>query len=93
MLNNDALKRRNGDDRRKNSDRRHGSDRRLYGQPVVIEDANGQVAILTTKEACNYLKISRPTYLKYIATGKIKAKKVGRGWKVLQFELEKFLCE
>ena len=93
MLSNGLQKRRSDEDRRKKSSRRKGSDRRLNGQPVVIEDTNGQVAILTTEEACKYLKISRPTYLKYIATGRIKAKKIGRGWKVLKSELERFLCE
>ena len=63
------------------------------GERVESETANDQNDILTTKEACRYLKISRPTYLKYITTGKIKAKKVGRGWKVLKTELEKFLFE
>jgi len=48
-------------------------------------------AVLTTKEAVRYLKISKPTYLKYIRLGKIKAVKAGRGWKVHQSELHRFL--
>jgi len=47
--------------------------------------------VLTTREACQYLRISRPTYLKYVYEGKIRAKKVGKGWKVLKSELERFL--
>jgi excisionase family DNA binding protein len=47
--------------------------------------------VLTTREACQYLRISRPTYLKYIYEGKIRAKKVGKGWKVLKSELDRFL--
>jgi excisionase family DNA binding protein len=47
--------------------------------------------VLTTHEACQYLRISRPTYLKYIYEGKIRAKKVGKGWKVLKSELDRFL--
>ncbi len=47
--------------------------------------------VLTTEEACNYLRISRPTYLKYIYLGKIKGVKAGRGWKVLKSELDRFL--
>ena len=47
--------------------------------------------VLTTCEACQYLRISRPTYLKYIYEGKIRAKKVGKGWKVLKSELDRFL--
>jgi excisionase family DNA binding protein len=47
--------------------------------------------VLITREACQYLRISRPTYLKYIYEGKIRAKKVGKGWKVLKSELDRFL--
>ena len=95
MTGNGDEKRRRGNDRRKKSDRRNGSDRRLNGNghSAELEDANGQDDILTTKEACEYLKVSRPTYLKCIANGKIKAKKVGRGWRALKSELKKSLCE
>jgi excisionase family DNA binding protein len=47
--------------------------------------------VLTTKEAIKYLKISKPTYLKYIRFGKIKAVKAGSGWRVHQSELYRFL--
>ena len=47
--------------------------------------------VLTTLEACSYLRISRPTYLKYLYGGKIKGAKVGKGWKVLKLELDRFL--
>jgi excisionase family DNA binding protein len=47
--------------------------------------------VLTTQEACHYLRISRPTYLKYLYVGKIKGAKAGRGWKVLKSELDRFL--
>jgi excisionase family DNA binding protein len=46
---------------------------------------------LTTKEACSYLRISRPTYLKYLYGGRIKGAKAGKGWKVLKSELDRFL--
>ncbi|NIO37418.1 helix-turn-helix domain-containing protein, partial [Candidatus Bathyarchaeota archaeon] len=45
------------------------------------------------KEACRYLRISRPTFLKLVYTNQIKARKVGRGWKVLKSELEAYLRE
>ena len=95
MTSNGDEKRRKDKDRRKKFDRRNGSDRRLNGNghSAELEDANGQDDILTTKEACEYLKVSRPTYLKCIADGKIKAKKVGRGWRALRSELKKSLCE
>jgi excisionase family DNA binding protein len=47
--------------------------------------------VFDTSEACRYLRISRPTFLKCIAAGKIRAKKIGRGWKVLETELERYL--
>ncbi len=49
--------------------------------------------ILTTQEACDYLRISRPTYLKYLHRGRIKATKMGKGWRVLKSELDRFLKE
>jgi excisionase family DNA binding protein len=48
-------------------------------------------AVLTTKEAIKYLKISKPTYLKYIRLGRIKAVKAGSGWRVHRSELYRFL--
>jgi excisionase family DNA binding protein len=47
--------------------------------------------VLTTKEAIQYLKISKPTYLKYIHLGRTKAVKAGNGWRVHQSELYRFL--
>ncbi len=47
--------------------------------------------VLTTDEAIKYLRISRPTFLKYVHHGKIKATKAGKGWRVLQSELYRFL--
>ncbi len=47
--------------------------------------------VLTTKEAMQYLKISRPTFLKYIHLGRIRATKAGTGWRVHKSELYRFL--
>jgi excisionase family DNA binding protein len=47
--------------------------------------------VLTTNEAIQYLKISKPTFLKYIHLGRIKAVKAGNGWRVHQSELYRFL--
>lgn len=49
--------------------------------------------ILTTDEAAQYLKISKATLLNHIHERKIKAKKVGRSWRILQSELYRFLKE
>ena len=66
-----------------------------YGQPwgnrVKTMSLLDKDVILTTKEAIRYLKISKPTYLKYIRLGRIKAVKAGKGWKVHQSQLHRFL--
>jgi excisionase family DNA binding protein len=49
--------------------------------------------VLTTKEAMEFLRISKPTFLKCIRDRKIKATKVGNGWRILQSELYRFLAE
>ena len=90
MINDHIVQRRSGEDRRKKNDRRSGFDRRngtFSGGYDEIAEEN----VYTTKEACEYLKISRPTFLKYIAEGRIKAIKVGRGWRTLKTELDRFL--
>ena len=90
MINDHIVQRRSGGDRRKKRDRRSGFDRRNESFANGF-DENGQENVYTTIEACEYLKISRPTYLKYIAEGRIKAIKVGRGWRTLKTELDRFL--
>ena len=52
---------------------------------------NGHDIVLTTSEATSYLRICRPTFLKYIRSGRIRAVKVGKGWRVFQSELNRFL--
>ena len=47
--------------------------------------------VLTTDEAIEYLKISKPTFLKYVRLGRIRATKAGNGWRVHQSELYRFL--
>lgn len=47
--------------------------------------------VLTTEDAIKYLKISKPTFLKYVHLGRIKATKAGKGWRVLLSELNRFL--
>jgi excisionase family DNA binding protein len=58
------------------------------GQGMLKQEGE---TVLTTFEACQYLRISRPTYLKYLTAGKIRATKAGKGWKVLRTELDRFL--
>ncbi len=53
----------------------------------------GEDVVLITREACDYLRISRPTYVKYLQLGRIKGTKAGKGWRVLKTELDRFLKE
>jgi excisionase family DNA binding protein len=58
------------------------------GKSMSLKESD---AVLTTEEAIDYLKISKPTFLKYIRLGRIKAIKAGKGWRVLESELTRFL--
>jgi excisionase family DNA binding protein len=67
-----------------------------YSRVNVMDMANSKEngigdQVLTTKESCSYLRITKPTYFKYIREGRIKAIKAGKGWKVLKSELDRFL--
>lgn len=48
-------------------------------------------SVMTTDEAVKYLKISRKTLLKLIQKGEIPAKKVGKNYRYLREEIDKFL--
>jgi excisionase family DNA binding protein len=50
-----------------------------------------QDAVFTTQEAIKYLRISKPTFLKYIHLGRINAVKAGNGWRIHKSELHRFL--
>ena len=65
------------------------TNRRLSGDNPM--SSIGKDPVLTTDEAIVYLKISKPTFLKYIRLGKIRAIKAGKGWRILQSELNRFL--
>jgi excisionase family DNA binding protein len=48
-------------------------------------------SVLTTDEAIQFLKISKPNSLKYIHVGRVRATKAGKGWRILQPGLYRFL--
>ena len=52
---------------------------------------NEKDRVLTTDEAIEYLRISKPTFLKYLHEGRIRAIKAGNGWRILHSELLSFL--
>jgi excisionase family DNA binding protein len=47
--------------------------------------------VLTTKEACEYLRISKPTFFNLIHKNQIRARKIGNRWRVSKSELRGFL--
>jgi excisionase family DNA binding protein len=61
------------------------------GNSMSLMEKMEKDVVLTTNEAIEYLKISKPTFLKYIRLGRIRAIKAGSGWRVLQSELYRFL--
>ena len=46
--------------------------------------------VLTTKEAASILRISLKLLLSYIASGQLQATKMGRGWRILESDLQSF---
>ncbi len=66
----------------------NGKNRKNVVKLMSIVDKD---VVLTTKEATRYLKISKPTLLKYIRLGRIKATMAGNGWRIHQSELHRFL--
>ncbi|MCU0561343.1 MAG: helix-turn-helix domain-containing protein [Desulfobacterales bacterium] len=69
-------------------DRRKNQDRRKNG-PAPWSVGR----IFNTRQACDYLQISRPTLMKLIHAGRIHAKKIGKGWKLAEAELRRLLGE
>ena len=47
--------------------------------------------VLNTKEATEYLRITRQTIVKLVKEGKIKANRAGRNYRFLKSELDNFL--
>lgn len=47
--------------------------------------------ILSSEEACKYLKISKSTLLKYSESGKIPAFKLGPRWRYSRSDLERWV--
>ena len=47
--------------------------------------------VFTVKELSEYLKVSDKTVKTLLRAGKIKANKVGREWRVLKSEVDKYL--
>jgi len=47
--------------------------------------------LLTTKEVIEILKISKPTLLRFIKDGNLKAVKIGHNYRILKEDLEQFI--
>jgi len=52
---------------------------------------NVNQSVMTTDEAVQYLKISRKTLLKLVKNGELPARKVGKNYRYLRSEIDKFL--
>jgi excisionase family DNA binding protein len=49
--------------------------------------------VLTSNEAIKYLKTSKKTLFKMVEEGKIRANKLGRNYRFLKRELDRFLLQ
>ena len=49
------------------------------------------IELLTTQEVCEVLGITRLTFYRLIENGELKAKKIGRGYRVLKEDLLGYL--
>ena len=47
--------------------------------------------LLTTKEACSFLKIGRQTLLKYVRSKELSGCKIGRSWRFEKSAIEQWL--
>ena len=47
--------------------------------------------IMTMTEVQNYLRITKPTMVKILKEGKLKGKKVGKQWRILKSEVDRYL--
>jgi excisionase family DNA binding protein len=47
--------------------------------------------VLTTNEAIEYLKTSKTTFLKLVHDGKIRGNKLGRSYRFLRNDLDRFV--
>jgi excisionase family DNA binding protein len=73
-------------ERRRNE--RRGSDGRRHMDGVNPYAAH---SVFNAHEACQYMGVSRPTLIRLITGGKIRAQKIGRGWRILRAEIDRFL--
>lgn len=55
------------------------------------EKSLGDETLLTLKEACQYLRISRTTLYRFMADGRIEGYKIGRMWKFYLGDLRSFV--
>lgn len=49
--------------------------------------------VMTTEDVRQYLQISQATLIKEIKSGKLKARKIGRQYRILSTDLENYLKE
>ena len=49
------------------------------------------IELLSTEEVCKLLNIAKPTFYRLVERGELKAKRVGKGYKVLKENLVAFL--
>jgi len=61
------------------------------GKPAAKPPARPATDLLDANEAMDLLKTTRPTFYRWLRTGKIKGLKVGRQWRFERTDVERFL--
>ncbi len=51
------------------------------------------IKLMTVNEACEILKVSRPTLYKLIVENNLTAKKIGNHWRITYESIENFINE
>ncbi len=55
--------------------------------------AKSERDVLTSKEACQLLRISAPTFRSMVKKGELSAFKIGNRWRITKAELERYVRE
>jgi len=78
--------------RRKKTEKRTGKGRPAARKPPAPPRAGpGPGELVDMKEAIALLKTTRPTFYRWLRSGKVKGMKVGRQWRFYREDLERFL--
>ena len=65
---------------------------KIRSKEQIKEEASTIDELLDMEQAIALLKTSRPTFYRWLRSGKIKGMKVGRQWRFYRDDVERFLA-